>query len=69
MKLQPKIEYIFKKGEIIHLDYFLDVCAYVQTKERVKPHKSQKIRFNYDEETTDEFEVLKDFKITILIEE
>ena len=68
MAIIEKRTYKFKKGEIIHLDSFLEVTAFVQVEGRTKPHQNKYIADrNYFPEMSDEHKVLKDFVVEVVV--
>ena len=60
-------KFAFKKGQIIHLDNFMEVAAYVQVEGRTKPYQSPHITVKWDKDLTDEHKVLKDFTVEVVV--
>lgn len=61
-------KWVFKKGEVVHLDDFYDIQAFVMKPGFSKPHRSNFVdEDRYDPDFTDEHKILKDFTVTVII--
>jgi len=66
--MKEKIVYKFKKGQVIHLDSIIDISAFVLKEGYSEPYKNEHLE-KWDASTSDEHIIIKNFSVTIIINE
>lgn len=67
-KVIQKQKMSFKKGDIVHLDNFLDIAAFVQVQGRSEAYKSDDIRNkDWDADMADEYRILQNFTVEVKV--